>query len=406
MSSDSFQQELAGELEVLRSQNLLRQLRRIDSPQGAEIRFADRAFINFSSNDYLGLANDGRLKEAAIRAVEQFGAGSGSARLICGSLGPLHAVEEAFAQMTRTPAALAFSTGYSAALGVITALLTSTDFAVLDKRVHASMVDAVRLSGAQIRVFHHNDMNDLEKILRWARNKPTDSAQKRSPRILILTESIFSMDGDCAPLAEILALKDQYGAWLLLDEAHAFGLFGEHRTGLGEAFASRIEVRMATLGKAVGASGGIVCGCRELIDLLINRARSFIFSTAPVPAAAAAALAGLKIIASPEGATLVDHLRRTINRLHSMLAQVGQLQPLHPQSSGILPLVLGEESRALAVAQQLLSEGIFVPAVRYPTVARGQARLRFTASAAHNEVHFSQLQNALAKWRDHSLAAS
>src|SRR5581483_7362189 len=292
-----FNSELQQRLDALREQSLFRELRRVDSPQSSRIQIGGKTFLNFSSNDYLGLANDSILKEAAIRAIEKFGVGAGTSRLICGSLAPFHELEEALADFKQTEAALSFSTGYATAIGTICALLGKDDIIVLDKLVHASIVDAAKLSGAKIRVFAHNDLNDLEKILKWATEKKSES------KILIVTESIFSMDGDAAPLREIVGLKNKFAAWLMVDEAHATGIFGKNGRGLMDEFgvAKQIEIQMGTLGKALGASGGYICGSRALIDLLINKARSFIFSTAPIPAAAAAAMAAIQFVQSNNG---------------------------------------------------------------------------------------------------------
>ncbi|MGI8965638.1 MAG: aminotransferase class I/II-fold pyridoxal phosphate-dependent enzyme, partial [Limisphaerales bacterium] len=299
-----FNQELNQRLKALREQGLYRELRRVDSPQSPRIQISGENFLNFSSNDYLGLANHPLLKEAAIKAIEKFGVGSGASRLICGSLAPHFELEEALVDFKKTEAAVSFSSGYGAAIGTICALLRKEDVIILDKLVHASIVDAARLSGAKIRIFAHNDLNNLEKILRWT-DKLNSRHGTRNSRALVVTESIFSMDGDVAPLREIVELKNKYGAWLMIDEAHATGLYGKNRRGLAEEFglADQVEIQMGTLGKAVGAAGGYICGSRSLIDFLINRARSFIFSTAPVPAASAAALAGIKSIQSLEGET-------------------------------------------------------------------------------------------------------
>src|SRR5450432_3509115 len=302
----NFNPELEQRLDALREQNLFRQLRRVDSPQSPHIKIGGKTFLNFSSNDYLGLANHPVLKEASIKAVEKFGAGAGASRLICGSLAPFHDLEETLADFKKTQAALTFSSGYAAAVGTICALLGKDDIIIIDKLVHACIVDAARLSGAKLRVFDHNDLNDLEDILRWSSTfRLSGDTLKRElqPRVLIVTESIFSMDGDAAPLREIVVLKKKYGAWLMVDEAHATGIYGKNRRGLAEdlGVSDRIEIQMGTLGKALGASGGYICGSRVLVDFLVNRARSFIFSTAPVPAAAATATAGIQLSQSPEG---------------------------------------------------------------------------------------------------------
>ena len=391
-----FDQELARRLADLRGQGLLRQLRRVDSPQTPRLQIEGRTFLNFSSNDYLGLAHEPALREAAKKAVDDFGSGSGASRLICGSLAPHHELEEALAEFKDAEAALSFSSGYAAAVGTIGALLDSDDVIVIDKLVHACVVDAARLCGAKLRVFDHNDPNDLEKILQWADGKKLKTpGAKRKSRTLIVTESVFSMDGDLAPLRDLVELKDKYGAWLMLDEAHATGLFGQHRRGLAEAceLAGRVEIQMGTLGKALGAAGGYICGSRPLIDLLVNRARSFIFSTAPVPAAAAAATAALHLVQSQEGEVRRTRLWQRVDETKNVL--IGGAWTLPPVRSAILPLLVGEEGRAVALAAALRDLGVFIPAIRYPTVARGAARLRLTVTAAHTAQDVAALGGAL-----------
>ena len=307
---------------------MFRELRRVDSPQGPRIQIGGKTFLNFSSNDYLGLANDPVLKEAAIKAIEKFGAGAGASRLICGSLAPFHELEEALAAFKQTEAALTFSTGYAAAIGTISALLGKDDMIILDKLVHASIVDAARLSGAKIRVFAHNDLNDLEDKLKWANTFLKAESGKRKAEILIVTETIFSMDGDAAPLREIVELKNKYGAWLMVDEAHATGIRGKNGRGLADELgvSDQIEIQMGTLGKALGASGGYICGSRPLIDFLVNRARSFIFSTAPVPAAAAAATAAIQFAQSNDGELRRKTLQQRVNELVSTIEAVNPQQ--------------------------------------------------------------------------------
>lgn len=385
---NDFDLELTQRLDVVRQQGLLRELRRVDSPQAPRIEVGGGTLLNFSSNDYLGLANEPALKEAAIKAVERYGAGAGGSRLICGSLAPHQELDETLAAFKGAEAALSFSTGYTAALGAICALLGKDDLIILDKLVHACIVDAARLCGAKLRVFDHNDLNDLAAKLKWA----ADRVQSQKPRTLVVTESVFSMDGDHAPLRELVALKEQYGAWLMVDEAHATGLYGAHRRGLAEELgvSDRIEVQMGTLGKALGASGGYICGSRALIDYLINRARTFIFSTAPVPAAAAAATAGIRFVESSAG----EERRHKLWQHVSGLASTLNPQPSTHQSA-IIPILLGAESKAVAAAAALRAQGIFIPAIRYPTVARGQARLRLTLSAAHTRADLAQLLAAL-----------
>ncbi|MDR3456406.1 MAG: 8-amino-7-oxononanoate synthase [Verrucomicrobiae bacterium] len=385
-----FDDELQRRLAALREQNLFRELRRVDSAQGPHLRINGETFLNFSSNDYLGLANHPALKEAAIKAVEKFGAGAGAARLVSGSLAPFHELEEKLAAFKQTGAALTFSTGYAAAIGTITSLVGKDDVIILDKLVHACIVDAAKLSGAKLRVFDHNDLVDLEKILIWADEKKRGA--QTSTRTLIVTESIFSMDGDAAPLREIVALKDKYGAWLMVDEAHATGIIGQNGRGLADELGvgRRIEIQMGTLGKALGASGGYICGSRALIDYLINRARSFIFSTAPVPAAAAAAIAGIHLVESAEGKARRKSLFSRVEALNLKLKIKNSKLP-----SAIIPLILGDETAALTAASQLRAQHIFVPAIRYPTVARGAARLRITLTAEHTADDVATLCAAL-----------
>ncbi|HEY5912236.1 MAG TPA: 8-amino-7-oxononanoate synthase [Verrucomicrobiae bacterium] len=389
-----FDQELQLRLASLRQQGLYRELRCIDTPQTPRIRSGGKMLLNFSSNDYLGLANEPALKLAARTAVERYGAGTGASRLICGSLAPHHELDDTIARFKGVHSALSFATGYAAALGTITALVGKGDVVVIDKLVHASIVDAARLSGARLRVFAHNDLGVLEEILRWA-DKSARSAASIGPRsrILVVTESVFSMDGDHAPLQEMVALKERYGAWLMVDEAHATGLYGANGRGLCEELgvSQNIEVQMGTLGKALGASGGYICGSRALIEFLINKARSFIFSTAPVPAAAAAAAEGLRLVMSNLGEQRRSSLWQRVAALNSGLG---------PQASrwksAILPLIIGNESKAIEAATALRDAGVFIPAIRYPTVARGAARLRVTVSASHTRDDIGQLLGALA----------
>jgi 8-amino-7-oxononanoate synthase len=378
-----FEKQLREQLLAIREQNLYRELRRVDSPQGARIRCSGREMLNFSSNDYLGLANHPTVKDAAKRAIDEFGAGSGASRLVCGSLGAHHGLEDALADFKGTQAALTFSSGYAAALGTLGALLSKDDVLVIDKLVHASIVDAARLCDAQLRVYAHNDLNDLEEILKWA-----DSRGKG--RKIIATESVFSMDGDLAPLRDIVELKERYGAWLMLDEAHAAGLFGGNRRGLAEAFelGDRVEISMGTLGKALGSAGGFICGSRALIDLLINRARSFIFSTAPPPAQSGAALAAVRLVQSQEGEDRRTLLWSQVDQIKNGL--VASPWPPPVVRSAIIPLMIGDEARAVEVAAKLRECGVFIPAVRYPTVRRGEARLRLTVTASHSSADVAE----------------
>ncbi len=375
------------ELQILRDSHLYRELKTIDSPQGTELRIGGRPFINFSSNDYLGLSNHPKIQAAYKAGIDQWGTGSGASRLVCGSLPPHAELEQRLAELKDCEAALTFSSGYATALGTVTALAGRGDILILDKLCHASLIDGARLSGATLRVFPHNDLGRLESHLQWAAGKIAAKG-----RVIVLTESIFSMDGDYCPLAEIVALKNHYGALLLLDEAHAFGVVGE---GIGLAddlgLAAQIDLQMGTLSKALGLSGGYLCSTRPIIDLLINRARSFIYSTAPPAATAVAALAALDLLTAEEGSCLRETLRRH-------LAQVTSAPlPLQATQSPILPLIVGSSQEALELSAKLHRDGLLIPAIRYPTVPRDQARLRITLSAAHSREQVTRLTEALSK---------
>ncbi len=382
--SDLFQEQL----QALRARSLHRKLREIGTAQGSEIQIVGRQLVNFSSNDYLGLAADPILRKAAIAAIEKFGIGAGASRLLSGTQSPHVALEAALARWKGAPAALAFSSGYAAALGTLPALASKHDVVILDKLCHASLIDGARLSGATMRVFPHNHLGKLESHLEWAGRELPEA------RRIIVTESVFSMDGDRAPLGELIDLKKRFQAVLLLDEAHAVGVIGPHGRGLAAELGleGQVDVQLGTLSKALGVSGGYVCGSRSLIDWLINRARSFIFSTAPPPALAAAATAAIEFLGREEGEARRKTLWQRIVRLEKEL-------PARKSSAGtssaIIPWIVGDEQRALDLARALQQEGMLVPAIRYPTVAKGAARLRITLSASHSEAQIAKLGEAL-----------
>ncbi len=365
------------ELSDLETAGQLRSLRKLapvsSKPGSMRIDWEGRELINFSSNDYLGLSRHPALIEAAIRATEKYGTSSTASRLVCGSLDLFHELEKTIARKKKTEAALTFANGYATAMGTIPALVGKDDTIILDKLAHACLIDAARLSGATLRVFPHNDLRKLEKLL-----------NSRKGRTLIITESVFSMDGDLCPLAEIIELKEKHDALLLLDEAHAVGILGEKGQGLAEELGlqERIDFQMGTLGKALGSAGGYLAAKREWIDLLINKARSFIYSTAPPPAQAAASLAAFQLLETGEG----TDLRR---KLHAHCRTFDSPTP-------IIPVIIGENDAALTASQALLESGFLVPAIRYPTVPRGTARLRLTLSAAHSEEQIATIREVIA----------
>ena len=383
----NFDQFLTGELERIQRAGLRRSLRIVNSPQGPEVLLEGRWVANFGSNDYLGLAAHAKLRDAAHETLEAAGTGSGASRLISGTHLQHSRLEDALAQFKRTEAALSFSSGYAAALGTIQALVGKGDVIILDKLSHACLVDGARLAGASLRVFPHNRLDKLESHLRWAgQHLPT-------ARVLVLVESVYSMDGDRALLQEIVELKEHFGAWLLVDEAHAIGVVGKQGRGLVDEFglANRIEVQMGTLGKALGSSGAYICGRATLREYLLNRARSFIFSTAPPPHCAAAARAGVELLDSSEGEQLVQ-------KLHANAAVLGERISMHPQSA-IFPLILGDGELAIQASRKLAEAGFLVPAIRFPTVARGSERLRVTVTAAHEIGAIERLGSHLSELR-------
>lgn len=397
--SDLFQEQL----QALRGQSLHRKLREIGTAQGAEVKIVGEELINFSSSDYLGLANDPILREAAKAAINEFGVGAGATRLMTGTQSPHVRLETAPARWKEAPVALAFSSGYAAALGTLPALVGEQDVIILDRLSHAALVDAAKLSGATIRVFPHHHLGKLESHLDWARH------ERPGGRVLIVTESVSSGDGDRAPLRAIVGLKKRFGAMLLLNEANADGVIGLNGRGLAaeENLAREIEVRMGTFGKALGVSGGYVCGSRSLIDCLISLARSFIYSTALPPAMAAAATAAVDFLHSPSGEQRRISLWQRIGLLRRFMNERGLSLPKTPEDgSAIHRILVGDEEAALEQARLLRSEGLLVSAIRYPVVPRGVARLRVTITAAHTEPQIRKLADMLGRLHaDLNLAA-
>ncbi len=368
------------DLEQLETAGLLRSLKPLDSPAGPRVVRDGHAMWNFASNDYLGLARHPHVEAALLEGVKTYGAGSAASRLVCGTLPPHRLLEEKLAAAKQAEAALVFPSGFATSLGVIPAVCGKGDFVLLDKLSHACLIDAARLSGATLRVFPHNDMRKLANLLENIR------ARHAHARILVATESVFSMDGDLCPLREIVDLVESHNALLLLDEAHGFGVLGKYGMGLAEQenLQHRIAFQMGTLSKAAGLSGGYVAASRAWIDLLVNRARSFIYTTAPPPSLAHAAVTSLEIIRSPEG----NELRA------KLMANISLLRGDSP--TPIVPFVLGSNEAALAAAEKLVASGFLVPAIRFPTVPRGTARLRVSLSSAHPVEVVTVLREALA----------
>ena len=367
-------------LAALEQSGLRRHLREVTSAQGPRVTVDGRELLCFCSNNYLGLANDPALKRAAIRAIEEYGTGGGASRLICGTMTPHRQLEQAIAQLKSTQDAILFPTGYAANVGTIPALVGRGDAVAIDKLNHASIVDACRLSGAKLLVYPHANVAKLERIL-----------QRRDEfgRVLIVTDGVFSMDGDVAPAARVAELAARFDAMTMIDDAHGTGVLGPRGGGTLEhlGLAGRFDVVMGTLSKAVGSVGGFVAGSAELVDYLRNTARSFIYTTAPPPGDCAAAMEGLRIIREePQRRRLLwRHARRIREAFRAAGLDCGL------SSTPVIPLILGKAACAVAVAQGLLERGILALPIRPPTVAQGTSRLRITPIATHTDNDVDQL---------------
>jgi 8-amino-7-oxononanoate synthase len=373
---DSIREELA----ALEAAGLRRRMRPIDSAQSAEITVDGRRCINFSSNNYLGLADDPRLAMAATQAMVEHGVGAAASRLVSGSLMPHRALEQQLAHWQNTEAALLFNSGYQANVGLVSALVGPGDVVFSDALNHASIIDGCRLSRAQVVIYRHNDITHLETLLQ------THGGRRR----LIVTDSVFSMDGDRAPLEDIGAIAHRNEALWAVDDAHAIGVYGTAGAGLSRGLP--IDVRMGTFGKALGSFGAFVAGSAPIVELIFQRARSFIFTTAlPIPVVAAASRA-VVLMQEPEAQARRKRLQHHANFLHGELQRRGFLLPSTP--SHILPIRVkdGTPQSAMRASDALLARGLFVQGIRPPTVPVGTARLRLTLMATHTE---AQLAHAL-----------
>ncbi len=367
MGADEF---VVDALASRRAAGLMRQMHCVDGPQDRWVTVDGRRALLLCSNNYLGLANHPALCEAASRAAADYGVGSGASRLISGSMRLHDKLEAQLAALKGAAAALVFSSGYHANIGAITALVGRDDAVFSDALNHASIIDACRLSGAQVVVYPHCDVGALGTAL----------AASPARRRLIVTESIFSMDGDTAPLQTICDIAERSGAMLMVDEAHATGVIGPHGGGLVEAagLQGRVTLQMATLGKALGTFGGFVAGSRVLIDLMINTARTFIYTTALPPPVLAASLAALEIVAAEP-----VRRQRVLDNAHTLRASLAQLGLAPNGVAHVIPLHIGDPERTMCIANQLLAEGVFVQGIRPPTVPPATARLRITVMSTH-----------------------
>ena len=372
---------LSDELASLKEQNLYRRLRVLEDEQQAKSRFDGRTVVNLSSNNYLGLTTHPHLRQKAIEAIERFGAGSGSVRTIAGTMAIHMELEERLAAFKKTEAVVVFQSGFAANAGTVSAILGRDDVIVSDELNHASIIDGARLSRATIKVFPHRDVGAARKIL-----SELPAAQKK----LLITDGVFSMDGDLGPVAELAAVAEEYGAIMMVDDAHASGVFGRNGRGTIDHFDAhgRVDIQVGTLSKAMGALGGYVAGSRALIEFLYHRARPFLFSTSHPPAVAAACLAALDILETqPE---LIEQLWENTRFFKAGLASLGFNTGI--SESPITPVIAGESALAMKLSDRLFEEGVFAQGIAYPTVARDKARVRTIVTATHTR---DELQFAL-----------
>ena len=367
------------QLQALDRRQLLRRLQTVDSATGPTVHIHGRQVVLLASNNYLGLATHPHVIEAATAATQRYGVGAGASRLVSGSLPPHAALEAALARFKHCEAALTFPAGYLANLGVIPSLIKTGGLILADRLCHASLIDACRLSGATLRVYRHADTTHLEALLK-----------RREPKrpTLVVTDGLFSMDGDIAPLSELATLAERYEASLFVDDAHGTGILGSTGRGSLEhcGVEGRIPFHMGTLSKALGCAGGYLVGSRSMVQFLINTSRSFIYTTAPPPAVAAAALAALHVLESEPD----RRIRLWKNREHLVAGLRNLGFRITATASPIIPIVVGEAERTLLCAKELLRHGVYAPAIRPPTVPQGSSRIRVTVTADHTTAHLDE----------------
>jgi 8-amino-7-oxononanoate synthase len=368
------------ELRQIESDGLLRRMRTLESAQDRIVKIDGREYISFCSNNYLGLCNHPRVKKAAIAAIEKYGVGAGASRLISGNFSLHNQLEKRIARFKGTESALVFPTGYMANVGTVSALVGPGDAIICDRLNHASIIDGARLSRAKLLVYRHTDSESLEEVLK--------QAAKYRTRLLI-TDSVFSMDGDVAQLDRVGELAEKYDATLMIDEAHAVGFLGNGGRGAVEHFGlnGKIPVVMGTLSKAIGSVGGYIAGSADLIEYLRNKSRSFIYTTALPPAACAAAIAAIDIIETTPA--LVENLKENSRYLRIRLAE-NNINTLN-STTQIIPIITGTPQSALDLSQKLYENGILTPAIRPPTVPRGTSRIRISLMAQHTKQDIDKL---------------
>jgi 8-amino-7-oxononanoate synthase len=365
------------ELELIHDKKLFRLLTELETGQSPEVTIYGKSYVLLGSNSYLGLSVDPKVVESAKLALEKYGTGSGGSRLVSGSSDLHRMLEEKIAQFKNTEASILFSSGYLANVGTISALVGSDDIIYSDELNHASIIDGARLSRADVKVYKHLDLNNLQALL--------DSDKNKTCKKLILTDTVFSMDGDLVPLPGLVEISEQHGCMLMIDEAHATGVLGKRGSGATEHFGveDRVPVVMGTLSKAVGSLGGYIAGSQELIDFIRNRVRSYIFDTSLPPASLAASITAIDIIENePERR---EHLWKMVEQFKTGIEDTG-LKVL-PSHSAIIPILIGDAEPALNFAKMLRDNGVFTPAVRPPSVPHGMCRIRATLMAQHTQEH-------------------
>ncbi len=375
---------ISDELNVIKESGLYRELNVVGNAQGVYLEVKGRKCLSFCSNNYLGLANNPLVVRAVKDAVDEYGWGAGASRLVSGNMVLHETLENEISLFKEKESAIVFPTGYMANIGAISTLVSKGDLVICDKLNHASIIDGCRLSGADFRVYAHCDMSKLENILKKSSNYP---------RKLIVTDSVFSMDGDLAPLPDIVNIASRYKAIVMVDEAHGTGVFGKEGRGVIEYFNlnKEVDVVMGTFSKAIGGLGGYVCGDEDLINFLRNKARSFIYTTALPPAACAASIAGLKIIQKTPSLrkTLWDNIRYLKGKLTLLNFNV------ITSESPIIPILIGDADKAVSVSKILFDKGILIPAIRPPTVPANSSRLRMTIMSTHTKEHLNRLLDVL-----------
>jgi glycine C-acetyltransferase len=375
---------LGQELDSLKQQNLYRHLRILEDEQKAHTTFDHRSVVNLSSNNYLGLTTHPKLRDKAIKAVEEFGVGSGSVRTIAGTMEIHMELERRLAEFKKVERVVVFQSGFAANAGTVSAVLTKEDVVISDELNHASIIDGCRLSRATIKVFPHKDVDAARKVI-----KDLPASQRK----LLITDGVFSMDGDLGPLSDLCAVAEETGCIMMVDDAHASGVFGKNGRGTVDHFDmhGRVDIQVGTLSKAIGALGGYVAGNTNLIEFLYHRARPFLFSTSHPPAVAAACIAALDVLM--EEPQIIDRLWENTRFFKAGLERLGFNTGM--SESPITPVIAGEGSRAMKLSDRLFEEGVFAQGIAFPTVARDKARVRTIVTATHSR---EDLQYALDKF--------